>query len=109
MSGMNKHTGRLIESDRDHLMQSIEDILTTPKGSRVMNREYGSDLFLLVDAPVANKVDIYAAVAEALDRFEPRFDLKEVSLDGNSEGVVEIVIRGEYLPSQEMITKRIGV
>ena len=39
MIGMDRHTGQPI-SGLDHLLQSIEDILTTPLGSRLMRPEY---------------------------------------------------------------------
>ncbi|KVE36755.1 GPW/gp25 family protein, partial [Burkholderia sp. TSV86] len=63
-----------------HLRQSIIDILTTPVGSRVMRRDYGSRLYQLVDAPLNAEtiVDLYAATAEALAAWEPRFRLTQV-------------------------------
>lgn len=65
-----------------HLRQSVRDILETPIGSRVMNREYGSRLFELLDDPTDQRfmVDVYAATAEAIRRWEPRFHLERVRL-----------------------------
>jgi phage baseplate assembly protein W len=51
MIGMSAATGKAL-GDLSYLRQSIRDILTTPKGSRVMRRGYGSDLFELIDAPM---------------------------------------------------------
>ena len=48
MLGMDAKTGRRLEGD-DHLRQSIADILTTPIGSRVLRRDYGSMLLDLID------------------------------------------------------------
>jgi hypothetical protein len=50
MIGMDAVTGKPMY-DTAHLSQSIGDILSTPIGSRVMRRDYGSALFELVDAP----------------------------------------------------------
>ena len=63
MKGMSRKTGKYL-NDLEHLKQSIVDILTTPVGSRVMRREYGSNLFYLVDRPVNRDFlqQIYAAV-----------------------------------------------
>ena len=105
MSGMDRRSGKFILSDKDHMLQSIEDILTTPKGSRVMNREYGSDLFNLIDQPTNNKIDIYSAIAYALDHWEPRFKLKDISIQQSTEGVLMISINGAYLPTSEQISK----
>lgn len=81
MSGMDRRTGRAIGAE-DHLAQSVEDILTTPVGSRVMRRAYGSDLPLLLDAPLNGEtiVDVFQAVAEALAAWEPRLTLRRVEL-----------------------------
>ncbi|MEN1410054.1 GPW/gp25 family protein, partial [Pseudomonas aeruginosa] len=47
---MNAHTGGAIDR-LAHIRQSIADILTTRIGTRVMRREYGSQLPELIDAP----------------------------------------------------------
>mgnify|MGYP000978789229 CR=1 FL=1 len=82
---------------REHIRQSVVDILTTPVGTRVMRPEYGSLLPRLVDRPMnaATKLEIYAAVAEALDRWEPRLALDRVALNASGPGVLEISV--EYI------------
>jgi phage baseplate assembly protein W len=106
MSGMNRYTGKLIVRDKDHVRQSIQDILETPIGTRAMRRDYGSRLFYLVSAPITNEIDVYAAVAESLDKWEPRFELTEVKIksDPKTRGRVEIEVNGNYLPSQQRLT-----
>ena len=47
---MNRATGRRITA-ADHLRQSVADIITTPIGSRVMRRDYGSLVPALIDQP----------------------------------------------------------
>ena len=76
---MNRTTGQAIDGT-DHLAQSIADILLTPYGSLIGLREYGSRLFDLLDAPVnaATRVLLYAAVATALMRWEPRISIQRV-------------------------------
>ena len=100
MRGMDRNTGRALEGVA-HLRQSIRDILTTPIGSRVMRREYGSRLFRLVDAPLSKGLltDIYAATAEALDRWEPRFRLLRVRARAAGEGHLSLDLEGKYLPN----------
>ena len=90
----------------EHLRQSIIDILTTPLGSRVMRREYGSRLFELVDHPgnQTTVIEVFAAVAEALERWEPRFKLSRVISNGlTSDGRLVIAVEGEYLPDGKPI------
>jgi hypothetical protein len=71
--GMNATTGRQLEGI-EHIQQSVRDILTTPIGSRVMRRDYGSLLPELIDAPLndATLLQAYAASIMALIRWEPR-------------------------------------
>lgn len=51
MNGMDATTGKPLSGDA-HLAQSVADILTTPIGSRVMRRSYGSLIPSLIDAPI---------------------------------------------------------
>lgn len=99
MRGMSRTTGKAVEG-LAHLQQSVSDILTTPVGSRVMRRDYGSLLPLLIDQPYnpATRIRLYAAVAGALMRWEPRIRVDSVSFgQGASPGQVEITITGTRL------------
>lgn len=90
----------------DHLRQSVADILRTPIGSRVMRRDYGSDLFRLADAPL-NRTTILALIAStatALAKWEPRFKLQSVAASSPSAGVVVLDLTGEYLPDGQAVT-----
>lgn len=81
MIGMSRTTGRAL-SDSAHLAQSIGDILTTPLGSRVMRREYGSLLPALIDQPLhgVTRVRLYAATYVALLRWEPRIKIDSIAV-----------------------------
>lgn len=105
MYGISAITGRRI-GGIDHLRQSIRDILTTPIGSRVLRREYGSRLFELIDAPYSSstKLAIIAATAEALMTWEPRIDVEAVALRSYAPGHVTIDLVGRYLPDGREIT-----
>lgn len=78
---MNRHTGAAI-SRREHIRQSIGDIVTTRIGSRVQRREYGCLLVDLLDQPgnAATLLRCYAAIAMALMRWEPRVRVDRVQL-----------------------------
>lgn len=92
MIGMNSATGKRIVGAA-HLRQSISDILTTPIGSRIMRRDYGSLLPELIDQPqnAATRVRLYAAVASALMTWEPRLRLSRISYSGSGrQGVLEL-------------------
>lgn len=102
MSGMHRATGRAL-SGIDHLRQSIADILTTPIGSRVMRRGYGSALPTLVDQPDngTTRVRVYAATASAIMRWEPRLLLSSVRIaSGTRPGQTVLDIAGVYTPER---------
>lgn len=105
MYGLCATTGRKL-GGIDHLRQSITDILMTPIGSRVMRRDYGSNLFELIDAPysASTKLSIIAATAEALMIWEPRISVDEIALRSYEPGHIVIDLSGQYLPNGEMIT-----
>lgn len=96
--GMNRETGKN-EEGLSHLRQSIIDILTTPIGSRVMRRNYGSRLFELIDSPLNREtlVDIYAALAEALAAWEDRIQLEQVDITSAEIGRITLSITGKYI------------
>ncbi|EYD71810.1 GPW/gp25 family protein [Limimaricola hongkongensis] len=82
-----------------HVQQSIAVILMTPIGSRVMRRDFGSEVPLLIDRPMTSQVvlALYAAVADALARWEPRFRLVGVQMaQPTASGAITIRVRGEY-------------
>ena len=105
MNGIDATTGKRL-SGFDHLRQSIRDILTTPIGTRVMRREYGSRLYQLVDAPMnrATILDLYAATAEALATWEPRIEVQQVRAQSVEAGRIVLEVSGLYLPDGSEIT-----
>ena len=112
MPGTDAVTGKEL-TGLAHLRQSVRDILTTPVGTRVMRREYGSRLFELLDAPLTpgTLTEIYAAAQDALRRWEPRLRVERIratpaqgsSAGGRAEGKILIDLEGVYLPDGEPV------
>ena len=105
MIGMNASTGAALD-DMAHLRQSIRDILSTPIGSRVMRRDYGSKIYRLIDAPMnrSTLLAIYAATADAIHKWEPRLRLSKMRIVSAAPGAIELDLTGEYLPDGRIIT-----
>ncbi len=105
MQGMSRETGTYL-TDLEHLKQSIIDILTTPIGTRVICRDYGSALFQLIDQPINRNLfpKIYAAVADALDKWEPRFKVEKITILSVKEGHIILSLIGKYLITQQKIS-----
>jgi len=95
MQGVSVHTGKPL-SGTEHLRQSITDILTTPIGTRVMRRDYGSRLFDLIDAPSTpgTVIDIYSAAATAIKQWEPRYKVSRIRVAAISVGRLVLDIFG---------------
>jgi hypothetical protein len=97
---MNRTTGQRLDAVA-HLRQSIGDILSTPIGSRVMRREYGSLVPALIDKPdnLATQTRFFAAAASALMRWEPRLKVDRMSIARDPErlGRISLEITGSYV------------
>ncbi|MDH0645594.1 GPW/gp25 family protein [Pseudomonas sp. GD03858] len=104
MIGLDRRTGQPL-SGIAHLRQSIEDILTTPLGSRRMRPEYGSQLRRYVDLPVNEgwKSAVQAEVARALGRWEPRLKLERVKVIAVLDGQVSLALSGRYLGDDALV------
>lgn len=97
MIGVDASTGRAL-GGTDHLLQSIADILMTPIGTRVARRDYGSALFELVDVPMngLGRLRLFAAIATAIARWEPRLRLTRLALDrAGADGTFTVRLEGE--------------
>lgn len=98
--GVNADTGLALEG-WPQVVQSIRKILTTAIGTRVMRREFGSELMSLIDAPMEGRVllALYVATANAIARWEPRFRLSAVTLlQVDASGQVRLLLTGTYFP-----------
>lgn len=104
MIGVDRRTGQPL-SGLDHLRQSIEDILTTPLGSRRMRPDYGSNLRRFVDLPVNDgwKSAVQAEVARALGRWEPRVQLERVKVVSMLDGQIGLELTGQYLGNSAVV------
>lgn len=88
MIGVDRLNGRHLDGNA-HLAQSVADILSTPIGSRVMRRDYGSmlpELLARPGNPIIRQL-IFAATAVAIARWEPRIRIRKVGVStDNSRG-----------------------
>lgn len=107
---MNRHTGQPMTRPA-HIAQSVADILTTPKGTRVLNRDYGSDLFDLVDSPAnpVGRLRLLAATADAIARWEPRVALDAVSLSVSADGKATITLAMTDLSDGVPLVSEVGL
>ncbi len=99
MQGMCRNTGKWLNAT-DHIKQSVIDIMTTRKGSRLLRRNYGGLLPELIDRPMQPSfIAQYAvAVAQDIDEWDPRVSLKNLSMiegDGQGQGRLKLILEYE--------------
>ncbi|WP_226841916.1 GPW/gp25 family protein [Enterobacter cloacae complex sp. I2] len=101
---MNRNTGAVL-SGTAHIRQSVQDILSTPTGTRVMLPEYGSDLLTLVDAPDdrLTQIRLVMATAVALDKWEPRITVQSVSASRTGAGRLTVDLTTTDTETQKII------
>jgi phage baseplate assembly protein W len=87
-----------LASDQDEIEQSIQVILGTAPGQRVMRPDFGCRIHELVFAP--NNTATFGLarrhVAEALGRWEPRIHLKHVEVEPDARQPDRLLISIEY-------------
>lgn len=94
----------------EQIKQSIDDILTTPIGSRVFRRDYGSELPNLLSKPLnANTIALMrAATVTAINKFESRVNIKKCIIKPESTGKYSINLFFEYLGNPQEFNTIIG-
>lgn len=99
-TGVDAVTGKPL-TDWEHTRQSIDKILTTPIGSRVMRRDFGSELPDLVDTKMTQRqiLRLYSAAAVALQKWEPRFVIRRGKVTrADVSGSISLDLYGVYYP-----------
>ncbi|MEM8554387.1 MAG: GPW/gp25 family protein [Pseudomonadota bacterium] len=109
MTGLSRTSFDPITDDA-HLEQSIGDILSTPLGTRVLNRGYGSNLPNRLDAPMNGEtiIDIVMDTAEALAAWEPRFMLERVEVTDAIAGRFELLLSGQTDHGAIQVAAQVG-
>lgn len=102
-AGMDRTTGRVL-AGWPHVVQSIEVILSTPVGQRIMREWFGSPVPALLGENIAPRTFLrfVHAVVVAVELFEPRFKVRRAAIYGTAEavrmGAVSFALYGDYRP-----------
>ena len=106
---INKNNGRTLQSEQESIRQSLDDIITTPIGSRIMRRGYGSLLFELLDQPINDSLVLkcYSAIYTAVSRWEDRISISTIVMSSVQESGLVFDIEGFSTVSGEQMNLRI--
>lgn len=92
---MSRYNGAEL-TELEHIRQSLEDIATTPIGSRLMRREYGTLLASLMDQPIGQALylKIYSTLYSAYVRWEDRIEISQISVAELNKGQLILDVIG---------------
>ncbi len=98
--GIDRRTYRQI-SGWEHCAQSLQILLSTRIGTRVMQLLYGSDVPALIDRPgnAETIAKCYSAIVTAVDKWEPGYEVRQLQLlSGGSSGAFDFELDGIFYP-----------
>ena len=89
----------ILTSDEEDIKKSLEILLSTTVGERIMQPKYGCNLNNLLFEPLTTSFITYieGMVKRAILHFEPRIDLKKITVDSSSEFEGRIDINVDYI------------
>lgn len=102
-AGVDRTTGRLLIG-WDHVVQSIEVIISTPIGQRLMREWVGSPVPQLLGRNMTPTtfMRFVQAIVVAVELYEPRFKVRRATVTGSPEqirsGQVALELFGDYRP-----------
>src|SRR6185312_11540310 len=86
----------MVSAEQD-IEQSLQILLTTSIGERIMLPEYGSDLHAYLFEPISTSriYFIQELISKAIINYEPRIELAEVVMDSSDylDGVIRIRVK----------------
>jgi len=102
--GMDRATGSTLADELADIAQSVATIVTTPIGSRLRRRSFGSHIFHLTDSPgnEAGALRLIAAAADPIERWERRIIFLRGTVapayDGRATLTVDLALRSTATP-----------
>lgn len=91
---IHRATGAPLPHELADIAQSVSTIVTTPVGSRIRRRSFGSHLFDLIDSPAtaAGALRVIAAAADPIERWERRVQFLRGELRPGFDGAVSVTV-----------------
>ena len=83
------------ESLEEELSQNLAFLLSTPKGSVLMMRDFGIDTELLDRATNEAKMKLKVEIYRQVKRYEPRVEIKNIEFEEDEEGKLRPRVRWE--------------
>lgn len=75
------------------ILQNVQTILSTPKYSVPLDRDFGIDVTMLDEPLPVAQARLTAEIIEAVQRWEPRVQVTKVSYDGDFADGMDGILR----------------
>nr|WP_278430010.1 GPW/gp25 family protein [Brevibacillus laterosporus] len=82
-----------LATGKEEILQNVYTILTTPRGSVPLDREFGIDTSILDDPTPVAKARATAEIFEKVNKYEPRVSITKVSFTEKEDGVLIPVVK----------------
>ena len=107
---ISRETGKLL-TEIEHIKQSLADLISTPIGSRVMRRDYGTQLANLIDQPTSETLYLkcYSTIYLAILRWEPRIEISKIFISSQEQGKQVLDIEGVLIQSGQNLNMSIPI
>lgn len=107
---ISRETGKLL-TEIEHIKQSLADLISTPIGSRVMRRDYGTQLTNLIDQPTSEALYLkcYSTIYLAILRWEPRIEISKIFISSQEQGKQVLDIEGVLIQSGQDLNMSIPI
>ncbi|NOU49979.1 hypothetical protein HG263_05440 [Pseudoalteromonas sp. JBTF-M23] len=92
LNGQSRHSDII-----DDINQSIDVILTTPKGSRIADHKFGCALWDFLDQPMTAMPRLIAEVTAAINQYETRITLTSIEPDISQAANGRLHIKLNYI------------
>ena len=95
----------------EHIKQSLADLISTPIGSRIMRRDYGTQLANLIDQPTSESLYLkcYSTIYIAVLRWEPRIEISKIFISSQEQGKQVLDIEGVLIQSGQNLNMSIPI
>lgn len=85
----------------EEILQNVRSILTTPKYSIPLNREFGLSVTMLDNPLPAAQARLTGEIIAAIHKWEPRVRVTQVSYKGDAiDGIIKPVVRVKIIGTE---------
>ncbi|MBB4835467.1 GPW/gp25 family protein [Acinetobacter schindleri] len=105
---MSRETGQQL-TEIEHIKQSLADLISTPIGSRLMRRRYGTKLANLLDQPTSEALFLKccSTIYTAILLWEPRVEISRLYVSEVNQGKTVLNLEGTIVQSGESLNMNI--